>query len=429
MDNSYISMPKGFKASGICADLKGEGKLDFALVYSEYPATVSGVYTSNLVKGHSLQRSIKLIANGNSKRAIAINAKNANACVGPIGEEDANDIAKAIAEKLNVSSDEVLTASTGVIGIRLPVEKMVSHVPNLVSSLGSDEQSAHNAELAMMTTDTVPKEVSAKITLQDGREVTVAAMAKGSGMIHPNLATMICVFTTDAKIDKTLLDDMLKRAVSHTFNRVSVDGDTSVCDSVMVFANGASEVEITEGTEDADIFYTTLEQLSTDLARMIACDGEGATKLLEVIVNGAKDANDARIIATQRASSSQHITAHEYLCLVSQNLSDGRSHHRAFLCCATCAIKEHIRHYLLGRKQRKQFLPQEFHDFLLILLKRIDALSHQQFMVLPIGQAPCRFRRSAICNECHHSPSENSLIRCSSLILQMRSVLSFSATI
>ena len=303
MDNSYISMPKGFKASGICADLKGEGKLDFALVYSEYPATVSGVYTSNLVKGHSLQRSIKLIANGNSKRAIAINAKNANACVGPIGEEDANDIAKAIAEKLNVSSDEVLTASTGVIGIRLPVEKMVSHVPNLVSSLGSDEQSAHNAELAMMTTDTVPKEVSAKITLQDGREVTVAAMAKGSGMIHPNLATMICVFTTDAKIDKTLLDDMLKRAVSHTFNRVSVDGDTSVCDSVMVFANGASEVEITEGTEEADIFYTTLEQLSTDLARMIACDGEGATKLLEVIVNGAKDANDAKLVVTAIARS------------------------------------------------------------------------------------------------------------------------------
>ena len=303
MENSYITMPKGYKAAGVCADLKGEGKLDFALVYSEYPATVSGVYTSNLVKGHSLQRSIKLIANGNSKRAIAINAKNANACVGPVGEEDANDIAKAIAEKLNVSSDEVLTASTGVIGIRLPVEKMVSHVPNLVSSLGSDEQSAHNAEHAMMTTDTVPKEVSAKITLQDGREVTVAAMAKGSGMIHPNLATMICVFTTDAKIEKTLLDDMLKRAVSHTFNRVSVDGDTSVCDSVMVFANGASEDEITEGTEDADIFYTTLEQLSTDLARMIACDGEGATKLLEVIVNGAKDANDAKLVVTAIARS------------------------------------------------------------------------------------------------------------------------------
>lgn len=303
MENSYITMPKGFKASGICADLKGEGKLDFALVYSEYPATVSGVYTSNLVKGHSLQRSIKLIANGNSKRAIAINAKNANACVGPVGEDDANDIAKEIARELNISSDEVLTASTGVIGIRLPVEKMVSHVPNLVSSLGSDEQSAHNAELAMMTTDTVPKEVSAKITLQDGREVTVAAMAKGSGMIHPNLATMICVFTTDIKIEKDLLDDMLKRAVSHTFNRVSVDGDTSVCDSVMVFANGASGVEITKASEDADIFYTTLEQLSTDLARMIACDGEGATKLLEIIVNGAKSENDAKLVVTAIARS------------------------------------------------------------------------------------------------------------------------------
>ncbi|MBO7450834.1 MAG: bifunctional glutamate N-acetyltransferase/amino-acid acetyltransferase ArgJ [Clostridiales bacterium] len=303
MDNSYITMPKGYKATGVCADLKGEGKLDFALVYSESPATVSGVYTSNLVKGHSLQRSIKLIANGKAKRAIAINAKNANACVGPVGETDADEIAKAIAEKLGVDSDEVLTASTGVIGIRLPVEKMISHVPALVSSLGSDEQSAHNAELAMMTTDTVPKEVSAKIALQDEKEVTVAAMAKGSGMIHPNLATMICVFTTDAKIEKDLLDKMLKNAVSHTFNRVSVDGDTSVCDSVMVFANGESGVEIKDGTEDAEIFQDTLISLSTDLARMIACDGEGATKLLEVIVKNAATEEDAKLVVTAIARS------------------------------------------------------------------------------------------------------------------------------
>ena len=303
MDSSYITMPKGFMASGVCADLKGEGKLDFALVYSKTPATVSGVYTSNLVKGHSLQRSIKLIDNGEKKHAIAINAKNANACVGPEGEKDAEKIALAIAKELNISSSEVLTASTGVIGIRLPVEKMISHVPELVSSLSEDEASAHNAELAMMTTDTVPKEVAAKITLQNGKEVTIAAMAKGSGMIHPNLATMICVFTTDAKIEKAVLDKMLKKAVSHTFNRVSVDGDTSVCDSVMVFANGESGVEITEGSEDHDIFYSTLEQLSTDLARMIACDGEGATKLLEVKVKGAATENDAKLVVTAIARS------------------------------------------------------------------------------------------------------------------------------
>jgi len=303
MDSSYITMPKGFMASGVCADLKGEGKLDFALVYSKTPATVSGVYTSNLVKGHSLQRSIKLIDNGEKKHAVAINAKNANACVGPEGEKDAEKIALAIAKELNISSSEVLTASTGVIGIRLPVEKMISHVPELVSSLSEDEASAHNAELAMMTTDTVPKEVAAKITLQNGKEVTIAAMAKGSGMIHPNLATMICVFTTDAKIEKAVLDKMLKKAVSHTFNRVSVDGDTSVCDSVMVFANGESGVEILEGSEDHDIFYSTLEQLSTDLARMIACDGEGATKLLEVKVKGAATENDAKLVVTAIARS------------------------------------------------------------------------------------------------------------------------------
>lgn len=300
---SYITMPKGYKASGICANLKGEGKLDFALIYSDVPATVSGVYTSNLVKGHSLQRSIKLIDNNQPKRAIAINAKNANACVGAVGEEDANEIAKAIAKELNISSDEVLTASTGVIGIRLPVEKMVKYVPELTSSLGSDEQSAHNSELAMMTTDTVPKEVSATITLNNGEIVTIAAQAKGSGMIHPNLATMICVFTTDAKIEKSLLDSMLKKAVAHTFNRVSVDGDTSVCDSVMVFANGASGVSIEADTDNAELFSNTLEQLATDLARMIACDGEGATKLLEVEVFGAKDEYDAKLVVTAIARS------------------------------------------------------------------------------------------------------------------------------
>lgn len=303
VNTSYITMPKGFKASGICAELKGEGKLDFALVYSDLPATVSGVYTSNLVKGHSLQRSIKLINNNEPKRAIAINAKNANACVGAIGEDDANEIAKAIAKELNLSSDEILTASTGVIGIRLPLDKMIKHVPELTSSLSADESSAHNAEFAMMTTDTVPKEVSATITLNNGEIVTIAAMAKGSGMIHPNLATMISVFTTDAKIEKTLLDTMLKKAVSHTFNRVSVDGDTSVCDSVMVFANGASGISIEEGSENAELFYNTLEQLANDLARMIACDGEGATKLLEIEVFGAKDEYDAKLVVTAIARS------------------------------------------------------------------------------------------------------------------------------
>lgn len=303
LNTAYITMPKGFKAAGICAELKGEGKLDFNLICSDVPAVVSGVYTSNLVKGHSLQRSIKLIDNGQPKRAIAVNAKNANACVGSVGENDANDIAIAIAKELNITSDEVLTCSTGVIGIRLPVEKMVKHVPELVSALSADEESAHNAELAMMTTDTVPKEVSATITLNNGDIVTIAAMAKGSGMIHPNLATMISIFTTDAKIEKSLLDSMLKKAVTHTFNRVSVDGDTSVCDSVMVFANGMSGVAIEENSENAELFYNTLEQLATDLARMIAADGEGATKFLEIEVFGAKDANDAKLVVTAIARS------------------------------------------------------------------------------------------------------------------------------
>ena len=302
-NKAYITMPKGFKATGICAGLKGEGKLDFNLIASDVPAVTAGVYTSNLVKGHSLQRMIKLIADGTPKRAIAVNAKNANACVGAVGIEDADKIASAIAKELGCDSKEVLTASTGVIGIRLPVEQMISHVPELVSSLSYDEEAAHNAELAMMTTDTVPKEVSAEITVQDGKTVKISAIAKGSGMIHPNLATMISVFTTDVEIDKDLLDSLLKKAVAHTFNRVSVDGDTSVCDSVIVMANGMSGVKITEGSEDADIFFSTLEQLATDLARMIAADGEGATKFLEVICKGAPTAEDAKLVVTSCARS------------------------------------------------------------------------------------------------------------------------------
>ena len=180
---------------------------------------------------------------------------------------------------------------------------MISHVPTLVSSLSADEASAHNSELAMMTTDTIPKEVGATITMQDGKEVKIAAQAKGSGMIHPNLATMIGIFTTDAAIDKDLLDSLLKRAVAHTFNRVSVDGDTSVCDSVIVMANGLSGVTIKEGTEDAELFFDTLEQLATDLSRMIAADGEGATKFLEVICRGAATAEDAKLVVTACARS------------------------------------------------------------------------------------------------------------------------------
>ena len=316
MENAYITAPKGFKASGVSAGMKCDDPaninkddpkssyLDVALIVSDTPANVAGVYTSNLVKGHSLTRTIDIINSGSKVRGIVINSKVANACVGKIGVEDAEQIASAVASDLKCDSKEIMTASTGVIGSRLPLDKMTKVIPQLVSSLSSDEESAHNSEFAMMTTDTVPKEVAATITLGDGKDITIAAQAKGSGMIHPNLATMISVFTTDATVSNDLLNKALHNAVKHTFNRVSVDGDTSVCDSVIIMANGAAgATEITDGSEDYAIFEEALTNLSEDLARMIASDGEGATKFVEITVSGAKTESDAKLIVTSVARS------------------------------------------------------------------------------------------------------------------------------
>ena len=312
---SYITMPKGFKANGVSAGMKcadpaninendpKSSYLDVGMVYSDTLCNVAGVYTSNLVKGHSLVRSIDIIENKGKARGIIVNSKVANAGVGSVGVEDACKVAECASSLLGCDASEILTASTGVIGTRLPLDKITGVIPSLVESLSSSEEAAHNAEYAMMTTDTVPKEVSAQIELTDGKTVTISGMAKGSGMIHPNLATMICVFTTDCGIASTSLKKMLQKAVKYTFNRVSVDGDTSVCDMVIVLANGASGVEITEGTEDYTIVEEALCGLSEDIAKMLASDGEGATKFVEIEVHGAANEKDAKLIVTSVARS------------------------------------------------------------------------------------------------------------------------------
>ena len=312
---SYITMPAGFKANGVSAGMKcadpaninendpKSSYLDIGMVCSDTLCDVAGVYTSNLVKGHSLTRSIDIIEKTGKARGIVINSKVANAGVGAVGVEDATKVAECAASVLECDPSEILTASTGVIGSRLPLNKMLPVIPSLVHGLSASELTAHNAEFAMMTTDTVPKEVSAQIELTDGKTVTISGMAKGSGMIHPNLATMICVFTTDCGIESASLKKMLQKAVKYTFNRVSVDGDTSVCDMVVVFANGASGVKVTEGTEDYTLVEEALCKLSEDIARMLASDGEGATKFVEIEVNGAKDEKDAKLIVTSVARS------------------------------------------------------------------------------------------------------------------------------
>jgi len=293
IENAYITLPQGFIANGVHAGLKPNGNPDLAYIGSDRPASVAGVYTSNLVKGHSLTRSIALIKQRESVRGILINSGNANACVGQDGENDATEMAKAAALELGISAEEILTASTGVIGSRLPLKKICSAIPGLLKNASSSEECGHLAERAIMTTDTQPKEVAATVSIF-GKEITIAAIAKGSGMIHPNLATMISVFTTDANISQDVLQSMISDNVKDTYNRVSVDGDTSVCDMVVILANGASETpEIKKDTEEYETFKEAFHALCFDLAKMIASDGEGASKLVEVEVVGAKTEKDA----------------------------------------------------------------------------------------------------------------------------------------
>jgi glutamate N-acetyltransferase/amino-acid N-acetyltransferase len=298
--NGGVTAPKGFLAAGVACGLKKNGNKDLAIVYSENPACAAGVFITNVVKGHSLQLTMEHIKNGQA-RAIVINSGNANACVGEQGSKDALEMAALTSDLLKCSTDDVLIGSTGVIGMCLNMDAVRSGINSAVSALSPD--GGHDAEAAIMTTDLVPKEYSVEFEVQ-GTKVCLGGMAKGSGMIHPNMATMIGVFTTDAKISSVLLDKALKEVVNHTFNRVSVDGDTSVCDNIIVLANGAAgNAGIDKEDNDYAMFTSALSEACTYLSRLIAKDGEGATKLVEVIAEGAPTAEDAYKIVCAVAKS------------------------------------------------------------------------------------------------------------------------------
>ena len=299
IENGSIVSPKGFRASGVACGIKKTSAPDVALIVSDVPATCAATFTRNLVKGHSLQMSMRHIEGGLAK-AFLINSGNANACVGPQGDRDAAAAAQRLATRLDCPVEQILFNSTGVIGIPLPIDKLLEGIDRAAASLSGDEAAGHAAEAAIMTTDTIPKEVTVSF-VKDGQTVTVSGMAKGSGMIHPDMATMIGVLTTDCAVDAAVLQDTLRKAIASTFNRVTIDGDTSVCDMVAVLANGqAGNHRIT--TPDPDLmeaFYTVCEALS----RMIAKDGEGATKLIEVKVLHARSPEDAYRIALSVAKS------------------------------------------------------------------------------------------------------------------------------
>ncbi|MEN2774685.1 bifunctional glutamate N-acetyltransferase/amino-acid acetyltransferase ArgJ [Acetivibrio clariflavus] len=295
-----VTAPKGFKAAGVACGLKNNGKKDLAVVCSDDIAVATGVFTTNLVKGHSLQLTMNHIKKGYAQ-SIVINSGNANACIGGQGNKDALEIAELTAQLLQCNAENVLVGSTGVIGIPLDMSKIRSGIKTSIANLSAE--GGHEACEAIMTTDLVPKEIAVEIEIQ-GKKIRIGGMAKGSGMIHPNMATMIGVITTDANISHNLLDKALKEVVGYTFNRVSVDGDTSVCDMVLILANGKAGNEgISEEDMEYRNFKSALEHVCTYLAKMIAKDGEGATKLIEVKADGAATPDDAYKVVSAVAKS------------------------------------------------------------------------------------------------------------------------------
>lgn len=293
---SAVTYPLGFTAGSTHCGLKNNDVLDLCLITSDTSASCAGVFTTNVVKGHSLQLCAHNVKSGIAK-CIYINAGNANACVGTEGYEDAQHICKLVSNKLNCSESEVLTCSTGVIGVRLPIDKIEKGITQVVGNLSPD--GGENAGLAIMTTDTHPKYAQKEIIINN-KPIRIGAIAKGSGMIHPNMATMISVITTDADISPAILQSMLKKCSDLSYNRISVDGDTSVCDTVLMMANGMSGVTI---SDDNQIFFDALVEVCTELARMLAADGEGATKLMSINVTGAPDEASAKLIANAIAKS------------------------------------------------------------------------------------------------------------------------------
>ena len=300
MTKTGVTAPMGFLASGVACGLKKNGNYDLAMVVSDHPAQAAGIFTTNVVKGHSLKWSREKVQSGVA-RGVVINSGCANACVGPQGDKDACDMATHAAQLMGCNPEEVMLGSTGVIGFPLDMQKVKHGINQAFDSLSS--QGGSMASKAIMTTDTFPKEASATFVL-DGKTITIGGMAKGSGMIHPNMATMISVLTTDAAISQKLLDKALKSVADRSFNRVSVDGDTSVCDKVLILANGvAGNTPIMTEGQDYHRFVEALLEVSITLSKMLARDGEGATKLVEIRVTHCSDKNTAHLVLNAIAKS------------------------------------------------------------------------------------------------------------------------------
>ncbi|KIR01998.1 Glutamate N-acetyltransferase / N-acetylglutamate synthase [Lachnospiraceae bacterium TWA4] len=298
-----ITNVQGFKVASFAAGIKPNRK-DMAMIYSEAPCKAAGVFTTNVVKAAPVKWDKMVVSESKLAQAVVINAGVANACTGEEGYQYCKDTASKAASLLNIKTEEVLVASTGVIGAQLPMDKILAGVEGMVPTLGTTREEAHEAAKAIMTTDTKPKEVVVSFEV-GGKTCTLAGMCKGSGMIHPNMATMLCFVVSDVAISHELLQKALSNDVVDTFNMISVDGDTSTNDSVLLMANGlAGNKEINSEDEDYKAFCEALHTIMVELSKKIAGDGEGCTCLFEVTVKGAKTKESARVLAKSVITSS-----------------------------------------------------------------------------------------------------------------------------
>ena len=299
-----VTAAQGFEAAGIEAAIKYQNRKDMAMVYSRTPCRAAGVFTSNVVKAAPVLWDKEIVENSPAVQAVIVNSGIANACTGKAGYDCCRQTAEKTAQLLGISPDAVLVASTGVIGNQIPVDKLLAGVEKLAAARAATQEAGTLAAEAIMTTDTVSKQAAVQIEL-GGRIVTVGGMCKGSGMIHPNMCTMLAFVTTDAAISRELLQEALREDVVDTFNMISVDGDTSTNDTLVVLANGlAGNPEITCKNEDYDKFREALNYINTTLAKKMAGDGEGATALFETRVIHADTKENARILSKSVIGSS-----------------------------------------------------------------------------------------------------------------------------
>ncbi|MBQ7586495.1 MAG: bifunctional ornithine acetyltransferase/N-acetylglutamate synthase [Lachnospiraceae bacterium] len=298
-----VTAAEGFTAASCAAGIKYEGRTDMAMVFSKTPCVTAGTFTSNVVKAACVQWDKKIVDSGKPLHAVVINSGIANACTGQEGMDACIATANAVERALLVPYDTVAVASTGVIGMQLPVDKLTAGVKTMAGKLDGGYEAGTDASKAIMTTDTVNKEIAVSFKI-GGKKVILGGMSKGSGMIHPNMCTMLGFLTTDLSIDKQLMQKALSEVVTDTFNMISVDGDTSTNDTLLLMANGlAGNETIKEENEDYNTFREALFEVCRTLAMKMAKDGEGASKLFTAHVVNAKTKEDARILARSVISS------------------------------------------------------------------------------------------------------------------------------